>query len=193
MSGAEKDKNTGPVMPERQAPRGSEGNWPVEQFLNADRSWQEDQLRAPADRFYPPGTYILGYRVPAWQRRMVWIREQQVSLIESGYLGYDIGRFMVTGISDDPEMSHLILDGQHRLEAIRAYLAGDFPVFGALWHELPKRERQKFFRLHMTVYTAETHGQTEAGLRDIYARLNFSGVPHASEQHLGQAPSGAVL
>ena len=82
---------------------------------------------------------------PDFQRAHVWTREQQVAYVEYILKGGEVGRnltFNAKGWGYDLVTgSYEIVDGKQRLEAARAFLRDDFPVFGHYRSEYTDRMR----------------------------------------------------
>lgn len=129
--------------------------------------------------------YAMGAPLPAWQREACWSREQQIELIESVWVGIPIGFYVINKEDEDDsgkprEHSGILIDGQQRMLALQAYLNDEFKVYGAYWSEVPIGNQRHFRRTHFPFY--ETEIWDEAQLRDLYNRLNFSGVAHREDQ-----------
>lgn len=169
---------------------GGVSNYTFELLVHREQDYQASQ-QGDQPNFYFPGEYVFGYRLPDWQRPPVWTTTQRVRFIESCYLGLDIGRFVFTQAQDHAfggPLDNLLLDGQQRLRAIRSYLNGDFPVFGAAWPDLSDRDRRKFTRLMLPVLYIRADDVTEAFLIDLYTRMNYGGTPHQPEHHPAARP-----
>jgi uncharacterized protein with ParB-like and HNH nuclease domain len=132
------------------------------------------------DHFFPDGGEAR-FSLPNFQRPFVWSQEQQSRFIESAWLGFDIGSFVVTGHEWQNPLSDLIIDGQQRLTTLGRYLNGDFSVFGFAFPELDVDER-RHFRNSTILQTTTIQPKSEALLRELYNRLNFGGTPHTEEQ-----------
>ncbi|GGR13195.1 hypothetical protein GCM10008957_27690 [Deinococcus ruber] len=169
------------VMPARVI-YGNAGNRPLEQLLLDAANYQQDLLRPAQERLFLPGEYVFGYRLPTWQRPAVWRAAQQIRLIESCFLGFDIGRFLVTE-SHTLALDGLLLDGQQRLLAIRSYLQGEITVFGARFQELTERDRRRFLDTLLPTARLNADQLSEAVLIDLYVRLNYGGTAHTAAQH----------
>lgn len=145
--------------------------------------------RERADRWHAAGRpaprRVLGWPLPPWQRPPVWRVDQSRRFIESAWLGLHLGTIVVNGMREQPDgkphpLSGLLLDGQQRLLAIEAYLAGAFTVFGHDWHELGAHEHRRFYAAALT--RCEVSLWQEDALRDLYDRLNFGGTLHDPEE-----------
>ncbi|USD35463.1 MULTISPECIES: DUF262 domain-containing protein [Vibrio] len=135
---------------------------------------------------YPWAVRFVGrFPVPKWQRDLCWSREQKIKLIESIWLGFDIGSYIVNEWDMEGnvlvENSDIVIDGQQRIEAICAYALNDeFSVFGKRYSELNKREQARFKKTSFPKRI--THTFNEDALKETYNRLNFGGTQHKPEQ-----------
>ena len=135
------------------------------------------------DYGHTPNT-IMGYKIPDFQRPLVWTLEQKIKLIESLYLGYDIGTFTINENADIPEIDNILIDGMQRLFAIQEYITDKFEVFGSLYSELDFKYPDKRYRAR---FSSSSIGQYVLDSDDIqflkqhYNRLNFSGTAHKEE------------
>lgn len=121
-----------------------------------------------------------GYRLPDFQRPLVWTPEQEVLLIESIWDGFDIGAYAITEDSANPEFDGFLLDGQQRLNAIMRYCADQFPVRGYLWSELTIVDRRNFTKT--TFPRVVLRSPSDEQMRTYYNRMNFGGVRHTEDQ-----------
>ena len=123
---------------------------------------------------------IMGFLVPTWQRPLVWSAEQRVKLVESVWLGIDIGSYTVNINHRDPHYDGLLIDGQQRMWAIQQYMDGVFPVFGYHYADVTATDRRWFDMAHFTRY--ETNTSDEKYLREYYNLTNFGGTAHTEDQ-----------
>lgn len=125
--------------------------------------------------------WLLGYRIPPFQRPLVWTTEQKIRFVESAWLGLGLGTWCANKVeSRHPSKAHpfdrWLIDGQQRLSALDEYWDDGFPVFGHLWSGLTVLDHRRFESRSFGVM--QTHLKDEAMLRDLYDRLNFGGTPH---------------
>lgn len=130
-------------------------------------------------------TWLCGYRMPPFQRATVWTTDQRVRFIESAWLGFHLGTYVVnrndSWSGGKPHRTDLwLIDGQQRLRAIESYITSHFPVFGYYWHSLDLVEQRRFENVPFAQSTV--HLGDEAVLRELYDRLNFGGTPHTEDQ-----------
>jgi hypothetical protein len=124
---------------------------------------------------------VMGYRLPAWQRPFVWTEEQKIKLIESLWLGLNIGTYTFNRARQDGVYDNLLIDGQQRMKAIEEYLEGRFKVFGYLWDETTVADKRGFANArHFHCYI--TSSMDEGYLRGYYNMMNFGGTAHKSEE-----------
>ena len=140
--------------------------------LDNYRKWIEDGRPQRAERM------VMGYRLPEWQRGLVWTDTQSVKLIESVWLGLNIGTYSYNRSYDDPTVDDLLLDGQQRLWAIEQYINNVFPVFGHTYDELPRVDKRRFDLGAFHCYITDT--QDESYLKSYYDLMNFGGTAHIS-------------
>lgn len=134
---------------------------------------------------YPWAKRFVGrFPIPVWQRSLCWTQEQNIKLIESIWLGFEIGTYIVndwdmTG-NIQVKNSDIVIDGQQRINAIIRYANDEFPVFGQYYSSLTKREQARFKKTSFGKRITTCFD--EKLLKEIYNRLNFSGVKHTEDQ-----------
>ncbi len=147
-------------------------------------------LKSPGEKdmalYNHSGRWLGMYPIPSFQRELCWDRERQIKLIESVWLGFSIGTYVVNDLNMETvqgrfhPLQDMLIDGQQRLEAFRAYFMDEFPVFGARWSELPMLENRRF---RNTVFPfIKVYILDEDKLREAYNRLAFGGVAHTEAQ-----------
>ena len=136
------------------------------------------RIDAMWDRPLHQGERKLGnFVLPAFQRPPVWTQEQQIRFIESIWQRLPLGAYIVNRVTAvDSPYDGLLLDGQQRITAIMAYVAGEFPVMGYRFTELDKREQQEFALIPMAYL--ETKLENMDHIREVYDRLAYGGTPH---------------
>jgi hypothetical protein len=141
--------------------------------------WRERQTPTPNNQGYRT---IMGYFLPTWQRGLVWSEAQNIKLIESLWLGLNIGTYSYnrSKVWGGP-LDNLLIDGQQRMWAIQQYLEDAFPVFGCRFSEVSMVDRRRFeMTTHFHSYV--TDSEDEAYLRSYYDLMNFGGVAHKESE-----------
>ncbi|UJJ53112.1 DUF262 domain-containing protein [Rhodanobacter denitrificans] len=168
-------------------------------LFGCERAFDVEHLlaMAPATHLREGERSLLGLVLPVWQRPAVWTRQQQVRFVEGIFLGLGTGYYVTTEWDWDHDgvrqpWAGLLLDGQQRLSALRAFAAGEFAVFGSTrFADLSLAERRRrFYRVSFP--SIEMGATDEATLREIYDRLNYGGTPHAANQRATGGRGGAA-
>lgn len=119
---------------------------------------------------------------PDFQRGHVWTREQKIAFMEF---------FLQGGASDvhiyfncpgfrsgyRPEGWFTLVDGKQRLEAIRAFLHNEIPVFGSYYKEYEGRPLSDW---SVKFHVAELKSKKD--VLDWYIAINAGGTPHTKEE-----------
>ncbi len=126
---------------------------------------------------------VMGYFLPTWQRGLVWTEAQQVRLIESLWLGLNIGTYTFNRPRKPyaGPYDNLLIDGQQRMYALQCYLENKFPVFGCYWQDVTEVD-QRGFTLSRHFHCYITDSTDEQYLRDYYNMMNFGGVAHKESE-----------
>ena len=122
---------------------------------------------------------VMGYKIPSWQRPLVWTDAQRLALIENIWRGVDIGTYTYNRMYNSKH-DDVLIDGQQRLDAIQRYIEDQFPVYGYLWSELTDVDRRFFDSFHFSCYITEFNREQQ--LKDHYNMLNFGGTAHTEDQ-----------
>lgn len=148
-------------------------------------------------KYLTGGRHVMGYNLPTWQRPFVWNRQQSIRLIESIWLGLNIGTYTFNRSHTNPMFDNLLIDGQQRLVSIQEYLSGELEVFGYRWTSLERAEQRSFESRHFHCFI--TNSTDEAYLRGYYDLMNFGGAAHDESQratvkdHLTVQTEGAQI
>jgi uncharacterized protein with ParB-like and HNH nuclease domain len=118
---------------------------------------------------------ILGYKIPYFQRPLVWTQEQKIKLIESLWVGIPIGTFTINESSKNEELNNILIDGQQRINAISEYINDKFPVYGKLYSEA-KDSHRRFNTCTFPRYV--TNSDDIEYLKNYYNLMNFGGTAH---------------
>lgn len=121
---------------------------------------------------------------PDYQRGLVWNQKDKESLLDSLFMGADIGRF-VFRVKNDEEISdpdgdfYEIVDGKQRMTALLDYYAGRYSYRGAYYHELSARDRRRFKDASVSV--AEARNLSKKDTLRLFLMLNRGGRPVSDE------------
>lgn len=135
---------------------------------------------------YPWANKFVGrFPLPDFQRSLCWTETQNIAFIESIFLGYDIGSYMVNSYQMEGDgtlkkYSEVLIDGQQRITAICLYISDQLKVCGAYYSEISRRDKMRFKQTQFSRTTIDTFDADV--LKDAYNRLNFTGVNHTEDQ-----------
>lgn len=118
---------------------------------------------------------------PDYQRVHVWTREQQIAYVEYQLMGGEVGKVLVFNSPDwgrGYKRPTELVDGKQRLEAVRAFLRDEFPVFGARYSEYEDVLPSTYsgFRIRVCVLN------TREEILQLYLNINAGGTPHTAEE-----------
>jgi hypothetical protein len=124
---------------------------------------------------------VMGFKLPSWQRGLVWTRGQKISFIESAWRGVGLGTYTYNEAGIGSPYDELLVDGQQRMNAIQSYLDDEFPVFGWRWSEVTPADRRQWSMSTMfSAYITQT--EDEEYLRNYYNLMNFGGTAHGPNE-----------
>lgn len=115
---------------------------------------------------------------PDYQRAHVWTREQQTAYVEYQLRGGEVGRNVIFNSPDwmrTWERPTELVDGKQRLEAVRAFLRDEFPVFGHLYSEYTDTITN-MLTFKFRVCSLETRKE----VLQLYLNINAGGTPHTA-------------
>ena len=101
-------------------------------------------------------------------------------LIESIWLGLNIGTYTFNRSHENPAFDNLLIDGQQRLVSIQEYLSDGLEVFGYRWSSLSRPEQRSFEGRHFHCFITKSTDETY--LRGYYDMMNFGGTAHEESQ-----------
>lgn len=131
-------------------------------------------------KYYADEVLLFQFRIPPFQRAVVWTEDQCIRFIESAYRGYNLGTYVVNKLEwtkDGPHPFDMwLLDGLQRLTAIWRYQQDEFKVFGYHWSELDRIDKCRFGNVSFSM--SEVRLKTMDELKQIYNALNFGGTVH---------------
>ena len=150
-------------------------------------SLQEEE-RQHRLKYYVGEYFLFQFRIPPFQRPVVWTEEQCIKFCESAYKGYNLGTYTVNKVEwvgrGDAAHPHQydawLLDGLQRLTAIWKYKHDEFKVFGYLWSELDRIDHCRFNNASFPM--AQVNIKDLEQLKDVYNALNYGGTAHTEDQ-----------
>lgn len=128
---------------------------------------------------YTVGEFInrgFDFKLPDFQRTLVWTLEQKIKLIESLWVGIPIGTYTVNESNNDI-FDRLLIDGQQRINAIKEYVNNEFMVYGLFYSEVNDK---KFTNSQFPCYV--TQSDDIEYLKNYYNLMNFGGTAHNEGQ-----------
>lgn len=115
-----------------------------------------------------------------FQRDLVWTRKQKEELIKSLIRGLPIGSFFINKNFENPEVDYVLYDGKQRLDAIKSFLSGEFPIHvndkEYYLKDLPKADVYSITNARISVI--ESNISTMEELIDYYITINTAGRNH---------------
>jgi len=109
-----------------------------------------------------------------FQRNLVWREVHKQDFIKTIMLGYPCPQIFISRGEIDVERmetTSCVVDGQQRLDAIRAYIRGDFSVDGRTYQQLSSDEKAGFLKYELAVIELDL-GNNDPRVKDIFQRLN---------------------
>lgn len=133
---------------------------------------------------YHLARYIREYRLnldPDFQRAHVWTDDQQIKYIEYVLQGGEVGRvitFNAPNWNNKGTVGQMeLVDGKQRLEAVRAFMRNEFPVFGNIYcRDIENVEYHVSF-----LFRVCSINKREDILR-LYLNINAGGTPHTKKE-----------
>jgi len=143
----------------------------------------EHLLGKPIEMTAPGERQMLCWVLPPWQRLEVWEQARKRAFVEGIFLGLGTGFYVAHQPDWDANgvkpMSGWLLDGQQRLSAIRDFVQDELTVFdGVRYSDLSLVQKRMRFLNNNFPYVEIPYTADENLLRELYMRLNFSGVAH---------------
>lgn len=119
---------------------------------------------------------------PPFQRAHVWTKAQQTAYIEYQLQGGEVGKnltFNCPGWGGRIDIGkYVIVDGKQRLEAVRAFMRDEVPVFGHRFSEFTDSLRLTHASFNWRICTLEA----EAEILRLYLNINAGGTPHTKAE-----------
>lgn len=118
---------------------------------------------------------------PDFQRGHVWTKAQQSAYVEYILRGGESGKelyFNCAGWDAGYRGPYVIVDGKQRLEAVRSFLRGETPAFGAYRSEWTGSMRSHSIRFSWNIAALDTRAE----VLEWYLAFNSGGSVHTQEE-----------
>lgn len=121
---------------------------------------------------------------PPYQRGFVWTQADKDMLLESIFMGAEIGRFVLKHCSDEewrnnPNVSYEIIDGKQRLLTLLSYYENRWAYKGVFFNELSNADRRRILDTNVSV--AEVRNLSHNDTLKLFLRLNRGGRAVSNE------------
>lgn len=154
--------------------------WSIDSLQDEERQYRLNHFKDE--------TFLFQFRIPPFQRPIVWTDSQCIAFIESVWKCYNLGSYTVNKLEwvgrGDNARPHpydgWLLDGLQRLTAIKRYYNNEFKVLGYFWNELTKPDYLRFKQVSFPEARVSITDLQE--LKNLYNALNYGGTPHTEEQ-----------
>jgi len=121
---------------------------------------------------------------PEYQRGYVWNDEQKESLIDSIFMGYEIGRFsFLKNLYGHNKPSYEIIDGKQRLKTIIDFYENRFTYKGHFYYQLSHLDQSAFENFGVEITEMPEESVTREQIIDYFIRINTHGTP-VSNDHI---------
>lgn len=121
---------------------------------------------------------------PSYQRELVWADKDRESLLDSIFMGADIGRFVFREKDADEIQTHNdpcyeIVDGKQRMMALLDFYADRYPYRGVLYSDLSAKDQLTFRNASVSI--ADAKNLTRRDTLRLFIMLNRGGRPVSDE------------
>lgn len=121
---------------------------------------------------------------PSYQRDLVWDDKDRESLLDSIFMGADIGRFVFREKDADEIPSHNdpyyeIVDGKQRMMALLDFYADRYSYRGFLYSDLSAKDQWTFKNASVSI--ADVRNLTQRDTLRLFIMLNRGGRPVSDE------------
>jgi hypothetical protein len=117
-----------------------------------------------------------------YQRGAVWTVEQRRNLIRSLIMGVPIGAVIVAHQGYETQSTYRVVDGQQRIRALRAWVAGEFAVPGWWWHATELADGEAARGRDVTIADLSVRGRRTVDSWPVPTiETNAASIPHRGE------------
>jgi hypothetical protein len=120
---------------------------------------------------------------PDYQRGYVWTMQDKARLLESLFMGREIGRFAFV-THKYPKLDE-VLDGKQRLNCLFEFYTSQISYQGIYWHQLSPRDRDRIESRSIQWVDLPGERYKKSDLLRIFLEVNAAGVPQTPE-HLAK-------
>jgi hypothetical protein len=148
--------------------------------INVGWDYLEEWLARQAEKVQ--GDQVAMDLSPDYQRVHVWTPEQQIAYVEFILRGGESGRILYwnhPGWMDHWRGTLELVDGKQRLEAVRAFLRNEVPVFGGHYFK-DFSDTLHVIRADFRIRIAKLPTRRE--VLQWYLMINAGGTPHTAEE-----------
>lgn len=121
---------------------------------------------------------------PSYQRRSVWTDDDRKLLLETIFMGGEIGRFVLKNINmnewnENQNYIYEIIDGKQRLLTLVAFYEDRFRYKGYLYSELSKKDKRTFNETNIAI--ADLRNISKKDTLRVFLLLNRGGKVVAND------------
>lgn len=113
---------------------------------------------------------------PVYQRDYVWTDEDQERLLDSIFMGADIGRFVLKYLEND-DFDYEIIDGKQRFLTLLYYYENRFPYRGVFFNDLSANDRRRFLDASTAMAMIRNPNLSLKDTLRIFLMINRGGRP----------------
>lgn len=114
---------------------------------------------------------------PVYQRGYVWTAKDRECLLDSIFMGADIGRFVLKYLEDNDDFDYEIVDGKQRLITLLDYYENRFAYRGVFFNELSTKDRRRFMEAPVAIAMIRNPNLPLKDTLRIFLLINRGGRP----------------
>jgi hypothetical protein len=125
----------------------------------------------------------LGFKIPEYQRDLVWSPENEVNLIDTMLKGMPVGLFIFNKkhTEDYADSWINVVDGQQRLNTIKKFMNDEITdSFGRCYSDISSIERSRFNNISISVVIMDDASEKDE--IKAYIQANDTGINHTREE-----------
>lgn len=117
---------------------------------------------------------------PVYQREYVWTDEDRERLLDSIFMGADIGRFVLKYLEGD-DFDYEIIDGKQRFLTLLSYFENRFPYRGVYFNDLSAKDRRRFMDATTAIAMVRNPNFSLKDTLRVFLMMNRGGRPVSEE------------